>query len=111
MPRLSHVFGSCRQVDSTSLSYLNKFEIDAIKIDRSFVVALSTEKGKKICSCLFYIASLLDLKVVVEGVENAEQLASIPKLESVSVQGWYYSKALNLQDFCYYYHRKNSDDS
>lgn len=92
----------------SSFSYLNLYNIDAIKIDRSFVLALTKDKGKKIFSSLFSIAAQLDLKVVVEGVENAEQLSCVPTLETVSIQGWYYSKSLSTDEFCLYYHNQNS---
>ncbi len=88
----------------SSLSYLNLFDIDAIKIDRSFVMALSTDKGKKIFASLIAIAAELKLNVVVEGVEELDQLNCIPESKSVAVQGWYYSKSLNINDFCLYCH-------
>ncbi|PMJ93140.1 EAL domain-containing protein [Vibrio sp. 10N.261.55.A7] len=83
----------------SSFSYLNRFDISAIKIDRSFVLALSNERGKKVFESLLNIAKLLELEVVVEGVETIEHLEHIPKEPSISVQGWYYSKSLSVNDF------------
>ncbi|WGV99174.1 EAL domain-containing protein [Vibrio sp. YMD68] len=83
----------------SSLSYLNRFSIDAIKIDRSFVLALSSEKGRKVFTSILSIATRLDISVVVEGVETLEQLSFIPKSDTISVQGWYYSRSLPSQSY------------
>lgn len=82
----------------SSLSYLNRFDIDCIKIDRSFVLALDNPKGKKVFASLQSVAESLDLSVIVEGVETSQQLACIDTRSQVSVQGWYYAKALNSAD-------------
>nr|WP_269136829.1 EAL domain-containing protein [Vibrio cincinnatiensis] len=84
------------------MSYLNLFDIDAIKIDRSFVQALDTEKGRKVFSGIYAVANELAMDVVVEGVETQEQLNFVSQFKQVSVQGWYYSKPLNEQDFIDY---------
>lgn len=82
----------------SSLSYLNRFDIDCIKIDRSFVLALDNPKGKKVFASLQSVAESLDLSVIVEGVETPQQLACIDTRTPVSVQGWYYAKALDNED-------------
>ena len=86
----------------SSLSYLNRFNIDAIKVDRSFVLALNNDKGEKVFSSILSIANQLDLKVVVEGVETKEQLAYIPEVPDISVQGWYFSKSLSKPKYLEY---------
>lgn len=86
----------------SSLSYLHRFPIDAIKIDRSFVLALENARGRMIMQGLVNFAKALDLRTVVEGVENYRQLALIPSDHPVSIQGWIYSKALEgaqMQEF------------
>ncbi|EGU57042.1 EAL domain-containing protein [Vibrio nigripulchritudo ATCC 27043] len=93
----------------SSLSYLNKFDIDAIKIDRSFVIALDTEKGLKVFNSLLSIAEELQLDVVVEGVEKDTQLEVVPCKSGVSVQGWYFSKSLSRNDFVNYYLENKSE--
>lgn len=80
----------------SSLSYLNSFDIDCIKIDRSFVLALDSEKGQKVFKTLFSIAQQLSLSVVVEGVETQQQLDRVPRYDHVTVQGWYYAKSMPL---------------
>jgi len=91
----------------SSLSYLNRFDIDAIKIDRSFVLALETEKGQKVFSSLQSVATELELMVVVEGVETEKQLQSIFLNSGCSVQGWLYSRSLPLDGFIEYVHQRS----
>ncbi|WCP68248.1 EAL domain-containing protein [Vibrio tubiashii] len=86
----------------SSLSYLNQFTIDCIKIDRSFVLALSSDKGVKVFDSILSIANQLDLDVIVEGVETIEQLNHVPKRTNIKVQGWYYSKSLALNELVQY---------
>ncbi|HEY0563262.1 MAG TPA: EAL domain-containing protein [Methylophilus sp.] len=78
----------------SSLSHLYKYDLDCLKIDRSFVVALATDKGCKIMQVIFNLAQSLDVKVVVEGIESEEQLRKMPTNYIYSVQGWIYSKAI-----------------
>ncbi len=86
----------------SSLSYLNRFDIDAIKIDRSFVLAIDTEKGQKVFAGIQSVANELDLAVVVEGVETEEQLQRISDTPNLSVQGWFYSKSLSTEKYIDY---------
>lgn len=86
----------------SSMSYLNLFDIDTIKIDRSFVQALDTEKGRKVFSGIYAVANELAMDVIVEGVETQEQLNFVSQYKQVAVQGWYYSKPLIEQDFIDY---------
>lgn len=82
----------------SSLSYLNQFDIDCIKIDRSFVLALDSDKGQKVFRSLFSFAQQLNLSVIVEGVETQDQLDHIPSDFPVAIQGWYYAKSMALDD-------------
>lgn len=86
----------------SSLSYLHHFPVDAIKIDRSFVLGLAYPRGQQVFDGLVSLAQRLNLDIVVEGVETAEQLACLPLSARLSVQGWLYSRALDghaLPDF------------
>lgn len=95
-----HAFGGKVYIDDfgtgySSLSYLNSLNADYLKVDRSFVLALETEGGRKVMSGIFNFAEALGLSLVVEGVETEEQLSKIPNNVPFSVQGWLYSKALH----------------
>ncbi|MFO7176655.1 EAL domain-containing protein, partial [Enterococcus faecium] len=63
-------------VSYSSLNYLKLFEIDGIKIDRSFVAQLDQESGMKeyeIVKLIVSLAKKLELEVTAEGVETEEQ--------------------------------------
>ncbi|MFC6300908.1 EAL domain-containing protein [Pseudomonas sp. CCM 7893] len=86
----------------SALSYLHQFPVDFIKIDRSFVVAQHDPKGAQVLTGLLRFCEALNLGVVVEGVETAEQLAFLQSGSELIIQGWYFSKALpgdQLQGF------------
>lgn len=78
----------------SALSYLHQFPVDFIKIDRSFVVAQHDPKGAQVLTGMLRFCEALDLGVVVEGVETAEQLAFLSHGPELFIQGWYFSKAL-----------------
>lgn len=83
----------------SSLSYLPNFDVDKIKIDRSFLKSAKSEKGQNLLMILLEIAASQDMGVVVEGVETEEQVKLIPKSENIAIQGWYFSRSLELDDF------------
>ncbi|WP_426177175.1 PTS sugar transporter subunit IIC/EAL domain-containing protein [Pseudomonas sp. TWRC1-2] len=78
----------------SALSYLHQFPVDFIKIDRSFVVAQHDPQGARVLTGMLRFCEALNLGVVVEGVETAEQLAFLNTGTELFVQGWYFSKAL-----------------
>ncbi|MBP0048143.1 PTS sugar transporter subunit IIC/EAL domain-containing protein [Marinobacterium sp. AK62] len=79
----------------SSLGYLSQYSIDAIKVDRSFVLALNSDKGAKVFNGILGFADALELDLVIEGVETETQLAHVIQSSRVSVQGWLYSKSLS----------------
>ncbi|HFS8459309.1 TPA: EAL domain-containing protein, partial [Vibrio cholerae] len=92
----------------SSLSYLHRFDVDGIKIDRSFVLALVSEKGRKVFANLQLVAHSLELETIIEGVETQEQLDAMGDEYPFSVQGWFYSKSLNRGDFVEFVQRRNA---
>jgi len=83
----------------SALSYLHQFPVDFIKIDRSFVVAQQDPKGAQVLTGMLHFCEALNLGVVVEGVETAEQLAFLQSGgghggAELIIQGWYFSQAL-----------------
>ncbi|GAC1300557.1 MAG: hypothetical protein NVSMB19_07290 [Vulcanimicrobiaceae bacterium] len=84
----------------SSLSYLKHFRVDALKIDRAFVMDLPQDRGDAaIVSAVVALGHAMDLTVVAEGVETSEQAALVRKLGCDELQGFYYSKALPAADF------------
>ncbi|HEU4454638.1 MAG TPA: EAL domain-containing protein [Longimicrobium sp.] len=79
----------------SSLSSLHRLPIDALKVDRSFVARIGTEPGGlAMARTVAIIARNLDLAVVAEGVETAEQLAELRALGCEYAQGFFFSPAL-----------------
>ena len=79
----------------SSLAYLKKFPISKLKIDRSFVTGLpNDESDRAIVSATIGMARALKLKVVAEGVENAEQRDYLASQSCESYQGFLCSPAL-----------------
>jgi len=77
----------------SSLSHLQSFPIDALKIDRSFVMHLGAgEDNSAIVRAIAAMASALGLEVVAEGVESAEQAAEAQALGCSLAQGYYFAR-------------------
>ena len=65
----------------SSLSYLNKLPSDMLKIDKSFIDAMTTnDSSKQYVSAIVSIGHILNLKVISEGVEKSEQLETLKDL-------------------------------
>lgn len=84
----------------SSLSYLKRFPIDALKIDRGFVSDLPDRfEDAAIVRSVVQLAQGLNLRVVAEGVETSEQLEFLRQHECNEVQGYYFSYPLPAQEF------------
>jgi EAL domain-containing protein (putative c-di-GMP-specific phosphodiesterase class I) len=80
----------------SSLSYLNRFPVNAIKIDRSFVSGQGDDLANRaIVKSILSLAHSVDLKVVAEGIETPQQLASLRELGCDYGQGFLFSAALS----------------
>lgn len=82
----------------TSLANLCDYPIDMVKIDRDILLKTETQKGKDLFSGIIALAHSLNIKVICEGVETAEQNALVASSECDYIQGWYYSKALPTEE-------------
>ena len=60
---------------------------------------MQTERGRNMVDSIVTIAHNLDLHVVAEGVEQAEQIAILKELNCETMQGYYYSKPLSRAEF------------
>jgi diguanylate cyclase (GGDEF)-like protein len=73
----------------SSLSYLQRLPVDELKIDRSFVATLGVDgPSMAIVGSLVDMAHALGLQVVAEGVETADQLTELRRLDCDAVQGY-----------------------
>ena len=81
----------------SSLSYLKRFDIDQLKIDRSFINDLKPgSDNEAITAAIIAMASALNLEVVAEGVETREQMLLLQKRGCPLMQGYYFSRPLPL---------------
>lgn len=77
----------------SSLSYLAKLPVDTLKIDRSFIIAMTAgADGLALVSTIISLAHSLKLKVVAEGVETEEQSRLLRLLSCDEIQGYLFSK-------------------
>jgi diguanylate cyclase (GGDEF)-like protein/PAS domain S-box-containing protein len=84
----------------SSLSYLKKFDIDYIKIDRSFVHNLAADSDDMaLCEAIIVMAHKLGLKVVSEGIETELQRKLLSEVGCDYGQGYLYSKAVPAAEF------------
>src|SRR5215218_4962150 len=87
----------------SSLSYLKRFPVDFLKIDRSFIAGLGRElngasKDKEITKAMIELTHALGLRVIAEGVETSEQLAQLRNMKCDLAQGNYFSEPLPSEE-------------
>ncbi len=77
----------------SSLGYLTRLPIDALKIDRSFIVNMATNPQETtIVTTIISLAHAMDLKVIAEGVETADQARLLRLFKCDQMQGYLVSK-------------------
>src|ERR671911_656852 len=86
----------------SSLSYIKRFPVDLLKIDRSFIAGLGqytdgASKDTEIVSAMIDLTHALGLKAVAEGVETSKQLAQLRKMKCDVAQGNYFSEPLSSE--------------
>jgi diguanylate cyclase (GGDEF)-like protein/PAS domain S-box-containing protein len=83
----------------SSLSYLRQFQVNRLKIDRSFVrdVAVNPDDAA-IAIAIIGMAKALNLEVLAEGVENEAQLSFLRDQHCYDIQGYYFSKPVAVDE-------------
>jgi len=93
----------------SSLSYLKHLPIDRLKIDRSFISDIPGDPNDTaIAVAIIRMAQALNLEVIAEGVENAEQAALLLKEGCPLAQGYHYARPLTGHDFVSYAQTANA---
>ena len=83
----------------SALSYLLDFNIDYLKIDKIFVDGLpENRRNLSVCKAIIQMSKSLGIKVIAEGVETEEQLASLKSLGCEYIQGYFFSKPLSSEE-------------
>ncbi len=81
----------------SALSYLKKFDIDYVKIDKSFVQSLeSNDYDAVLCEAIIEMAHKLRINVIAEGVETAAQKSMLMGFNCDYGQGYLFAKPDNL---------------
>ncbi|MCT7374371.1 putative bifunctional diguanylate cyclase/phosphodiesterase [Chelativorans salis] len=84
----------------SSMSYLQNYPVDSLKIDRSFIQALSdNEEGRAIVGAMVEMARALKLNVVAEGVETVDQRDMLSAMGCGTMQGYLFSRPLKAHQF------------
>ncbi len=79
----------------SSLNHLHRFPFDTLKIDRSFIQRMTSQRGsQEIVSAIIHLAHSLKMNVVAEGIENASQMKFLQSLGCQFGQGYYFAKPL-----------------
>ncbi len=83
----------------SSLAYLRDLPADELKLDRSFISALRTDRrAGGLVGSIIELAHSLDLRVVAEGVDNEETLAELRALGCDLAQGFHFARPLPAAD-------------
>ncbi len=81
----------------SSLGYLKDLDVDVLKVDRSFVRSLGGNPASlAILRTILTLAEILDMAVIVEGIEEPAQLRQLQELGGRYVQGFYFSRPMEL---------------
>ena len=81
----------------SSLAYLKNLPVSAIKIDKAFVLNLSTDTDdQQIVHTVLSLSNIFDLEVVAEGVEDANAMEILADWGCDTAQGYYISRPLPL---------------
>lgn len=84
----------------SSLAYLRHFDVNTLKIDRSFLIDIATNSADQaIVSSIIELARNLKLNVVAEGIETVEQLEQVFSRGCYIIQGYYFAKPMSATDF------------
>lgn len=90
-----------------SLKLISTVPIDIVKLDKFFIDNLNDRKTKVLVKYLIAAVHELGGIVIAEGVENKQQFDILVKLNCDKIQGFYFSKPLESEEFCLFYNNFN----
>jgi diguanylate cyclase (GGDEF)-like protein len=94
----------------SSMSLVKKFPVDVLKIDRSFVREITNNsEDKAIADAIIALGQALDLTIVAEGVETAEQEAFLRAHNCDEIQGYLISKPVPADEFAVFLAKHTSE--
>lgn len=84
----------------SSLNHVREIPIDVIKVDQTFVRELETDDyAKAFVAMIGELAQALNVKICVEGIETAEQVAILEPMNVHMIQGYYFGRPMTRKDF------------
>jgi len=84
----------------SSLAYLREFQIDKLKIDKSFVDNIPGDKDSEaIIESIIVMSNKMGLSIIAEGVETLEQVQFLQQYDCEELQGYYSYKPLSVKEF------------
>lgn len=83
----------------SSLSTLNMMHFDIMKLDKSLIDYIGDENGEKLLHYITKLGQNLGLRITAEGVETKEQVEFLRQLQCDDIQGYYFSKPLQAEEF------------
>ena len=84
----------------SSLNLLQNMDFEVVKLDKSLLgKGVENDKAKKVISSIIHMAKELDMEVLAEGVETAEELKLLRGLKCDIVQGFFFDKPLPVAEF------------
>ena len=87
----------------SALSYLSRVPLDVLKMDRAFIRDVHTDPSALgVAAAVVAMAHSLDLRVVAEGVDCAEQIEPLRRMGCDLIQGFIFSAALGADEFAKY---------
>ncbi|MBC3934556.1 bifunctional diguanylate cyclase/phosphodiesterase [Undibacterium sp. CY7W] len=94
----------------SSLAALQTYQLDYLKMDKSFVQKIQTRQGRSVSHAIIQLGHALEMRVIAEGVENAEQEAALCALTCDQVQGFLYSHPLSADQCLAFMKQSGSPD-
>ena len=84
----------------SNVGNLRKIPFDVVKIDKTFIDGIVTDtKAREIVKFLIGLCKINGMEVVAEGVDNKEQVEILRKIKCDTIQGFYYSQAIDKKAF------------
>jgi diguanylate cyclase (GGDEF)-like protein len=81
----------------SSLAHLQRFPVDALKIDRSFIAGLTENKeGETLLHTLVQLGKALSIETLAEGIEQQQQLSKLRHEDCDSGQGFFFARPLDV---------------
>lgn len=74
----------------SSLGLLKEFDVDALKVDRSFFLDMDSKKDQDIIRSVIELAAKLQMRTVAEGIEQMEQIEFLHSIHCNTVQGYFF---------------------